>query len=302
MAFLLAAGVLALVAVTSQARLIGESLRRLGPGWPLLALACLVLGLLATAMAWRTLLADLGSRLPVSVAARVFFLGQLGKYLPGSVWAFVGQMELARAHGVPRSRTGAAGLLAVLLSLVTGLGLAALILPFAAATVARSYAWALALGGLLLLALHPRLVNPALDRVLRLAGRQPLEHPLTGRGVLLASAWGLLGWLLFGLHAWVLAVPLGAGSGRGLILALGGFALAWCAGFLVVVAPAGAGVREVVLVATLAPVLDGPPALVVALVSRLLFTVADLLVAAWAAGWRRPQSGTRRTGSAAGPG
>ena len=55
-------------------------------------------------LAWRALLADLGSPLPVRVAMRVLFLGQLAKYLPGStVWAVVAQTELAHDYDVPRS-------------------------------------------------------------------------------------------------------------------------------------------------------------------------------------------------------
>ena len=57
-------------------------------------------------------------------------------------------------------------------------------------------------------------------------------------------------------------------------------ALAITLGFVVVVAPSGIGVREAVLVATLAPVLDTSQALAIALVARLLFTVADLIAAA----------------------
>ena len=51
-------------------------------------------------------------------------------------------------------------------------------------------------------------------------------------------------------------------------------------GALVVVSPSGIGVREAVLVATLAPVLEPSSALAVALVLRVVFTLADLLAAA----------------------
>ncbi len=49
---------------------------------------------------------------------------------------------------------------------------------------------------------------------------------------------------------------------------------------LVVAAPAGAGVREVALVAALAPLLDRGAALAVAVLSRVLMTLGDL---AWGA-------------------
>jgi len=63
---------------------------------------------------------------------------------------------------------------------------------------------------------------------------------------------------------------------------------------VVVFAPAGLGVRELVLVVGLAPVLEPGSALVVAALSRLIMTGADLLwacgalVATRSAGARRP--------------
>ena len=61
------------------------------------------------------------------------------------------------------------------------------------------------------------------------------------------------------------------------ILATGAFALAWLVGFLVVIAPAGAGVREVTLVFLLQSAATGPQALSLALVSRFLMTAADAI-------------------------
>jgi hypothetical protein len=66
------------------------------------------------------------------------------------------------------------------------------------------------------------------------------------------------------------------GHGVGVILlSIGGYALSWVAGFLAVFAPAGAGVREAVIVAVLSTQTKTSVALVVALVSRALSVVAD---------------------------
>ncbi|MDT5034935.1 MAG: glycosyltransferase 2 family protein, partial [Micromonosporaceae bacterium] len=70
--------------------------------------------------------------------------------------------------------------------------------------------------------------------------------------------------------------------------AVGGFAFAWSAGFLVVIAPAGAGVRDLLLIATQSPVLSVGPATAVTLVSRAAMTGGDLLLAGLAAITRRP--------------
>jgi len=114
----------------------------------------------------------------------------------------------------------------------------------------------------------------------RLVRRPPVEQKVTWRGILTASGWSLASWLSHGASLWVLSVAVGAPVGESLPLCLGGIALAMAAGFLVVVAPSGIGVRELVIIASLAPVLDRPEALAVALVARLLFTVADLVAAA----------------------
>ena len=72
------------------------------------AALCALAGLGCMMLAWRALLADLGSRLPLPVAIRVMFVGQLAKYVPGAVWAVAAQVELARDYAVPRRRSGTA--------------------------------------------------------------------------------------------------------------------------------------------------------------------------------------------------
>jgi glycosyltransferase 2 family protein len=52
----------------------------------------------------------------------VLFLGQLGKYLHGSVWPVMAQMELDRDYQVPERASGAA--VGVFLLVVVGTGLA----------------------------------------------------------------------------------------------------------------------------------------------------------------------------------
>ncbi len=96
----------------------------------------------------------------------------------------------------------------------------------------------------------------------------------------MALAWSVVSWAGFGLQMWLLVRTLGAGAEASLLpLAVGAFALAWTAGFLFVIAPAGAGVREVVLVLALSPVLGTDQALLATLVSRALMTLGDGLVA-----------------------
>jgi glycosyltransferase 2 family protein len=251
------------------------------------ALIAVLLGLLASMQVWRVLLAGLGSPLPVRPAARVLFIGQLGKYLPGSIWPVLAQMELGAEHQVPRLRSASASVLAMLVSVLTGLLTALVTLPFVAHS--SSYRWVFLAAPVVVVCLHPKVLNHILNRVLRLARRPPLEQPLSGRAMAAALAWSLCTWICYGLQMWLLATQVGLSPGSGAVLATGGFAFAWCVGFLVVFAPAGAGIREVLLIATFSPVIGVGAATAVTLVSRVLLTAGDFIMAGGAAGLgRRP--------------
>ena len=94
------------------------------------AMASVLIAMLAAMQVWRLLLAALGSPLPARTAARIIFVGQLGKYLPGSVWPVLAQMELGSAHRVPRHHSASASVLTTLVSVPSGLLTALVTLPF----------------------------------------------------------------------------------------------------------------------------------------------------------------------------
>ena len=289
--FLLLALALLVLALRENGEQAYDAARDVGPVNALLSLVAVLLGLLASAMVWRALLTDLGTALPMRPALHVFFLGQLGKYVPGSVFAIAAQMELGRAHAAPRSRVGTASLLFMGVLVVAGLLTAAVALPLTSPQALRDFAWALLLLPVGLLVLHPPVLTRLVTLMLSVLRRDPLERPLSRRGVGAATAWALAMWAAYGLHLWLLVEPQDtAGRADLLLLSLGAYALAWTAGFLFVIAPAGAGVREVALVAALAPVLDAGAALAVTVLSRVLMTLGDLLWGAIGAALR-PRKG-----------
>lgn len=277
--------------VVTQWDAFADALSRLS--LPLLAGALLagMAGLGCWMLGWRSLLAGFGAPLPVPATTRIMFLGQLGKYVPGSVWALLGQVELARPYGVPRVASGGATLLAMATTVATGCVTAAVTLPLTSADAARGYWWALALAPVLLACLHPRVVTWGLNLVLRIVRRPPLATTLGLAPMSKAVAWTLAGWALFGLHVWLL-LPSGSP-----MLASGAYALAYVVGFLVIFAPGGLGAREAALTLALAPAISPAEALLVALASRAVLTVADLLWAGAGSLIRPPANGNEtRTG------
>lgn len=280
-AFLLGAVALAVFAVVGSWDEIVRAAREL-PGMHLAGSAVAGAAYVwCTFLSWRAVLADLGSPLPLRPAVSVFGISQLGKYVPGGVWNVLAAAEIGADHKVPRARSLAAMALAVLLSVASGVVVAAVCLPIAGASGLGDWAW-LAWGAPLLLVL---LVPPVLSRLVslgfRLLRRPPLERPLTWSGLGTAVAWALAGWLLAGVHVWLLATGLGLdATPRTALLLVGGYAVAWVAGFVMVFLPAGAGVREAVLITVLGASLPHAAVLLVVLVARVLITVADLAFAA----------------------
>ncbi len=249
----------------------------------LAALVLALVGVVLSFVLWRGTLAVLGSRLPPRPAARLFFVTQLGKYLPGAVWPVLAQMRLGKELGVPRQRMGLAFLLTLGLSTLVGVLVGTAALPALLRAEGRAVLLGLLAVPLLLALLVPAVLNALLGTGLRVLRRPGLERPLHEGDVVRGVGSALVFWLVYGGHVWLLAVGLGADPWPALPVAIGGFAIAFSLGPLLVVLPAGAGVREAVLIVLLHAVLPTPDATAVALTSRGVLMATDGLLALGAA-------------------
>ena len=221
--------------------------------------------------------------MPWRIGARAFFTSQLGKYLPGSVWPVLVQMEAGKARGASRRTMLAANLITVVLSCAVGLILAAALLPISDTHALSHYWWLLLVLPFLIALLHPRALPMVLDRVFALLHRPPLDERLPVRNTVRAAGWSVGSFIFQGLHIAILALTLGGGGFSTVLLCIGGMSLAVSAGVLFIPAPAGAGVRDVILTLVLRATLSGGQALAVVVASRALLIVADLALAAIAA-------------------
>jgi hypothetical protein len=271
------------VAVYHERHSFEASLPRIG-GWPVAAsLVCGLVGVGATMPLWRGVLRGLGVRLPWLVGARVFFLSQLGKYLPGSVWPVLAQMEMGRAHGASRRHILGANVIAIALNCCVGLLVACAVLPAYDPKTLVDYWWVLLVIPFLLIALHPRALGAVVSAGLRLLRRPPVQWRLDARAELAAAGWSMVSWVTLGAQVWVLCAALGHASPEVFLLSWGAMALAVPLGLLFVPAPAGAGVRDVVLGLVLATVLTSGQAVTVVVASRAVLVACDLVLAGLAA-------------------
>ncbi|WP_170182313.1 lysylphosphatidylglycerol synthase domain-containing protein [Blastococcus colisei] len=254
-------------------------------GWTIAgAFVTAMLAIGANVKAWQAVLRELDHDIPTVAAGQIYLVGQLGKYLPGSVWAFVLQMELSLRAGIPRARSFAASLVLVGLSTTAALLLGLFGIPTLVGVGGAAVWGAAVLAPVALICAVPPVLSRLVDLFLRILGRAGLGHRLRLLGLLRVMGWSALAWTLFGVHFYLLGVGAGGGLTPTLLDCIGSFALAMTAGLLAIASPSGLGVREAVLVASLSPFGGVGTALGVALASRLILTVADVL-AAGAAAW-----------------
>ncbi|NIH86082.1 lysylphosphatidylglycerol synthase transmembrane domain-containing protein [Amycolatopsis granulosa] len=252
--------------------------------WPaaVLSLAALAASIAVSTYGWQVVVDGLGDRVGYRRGARICLVGQLGKYVPGSVWAYLLQMELGRKAGVSRARIFTGSLVQFGIGLVAALLLSVFALP-----VAGPARWLLVLLPIGLVALHPRVLAWGTGLVLRVLRRDPQPRSLSLPAIGRAFGASVLAWSLQGLHLWLLAPSVGFPS------CVGAMAIAMTAGTFAFLLPSGAGVREAVLVALLGTAgFTAGQALAFALVSRVMFTVADVLTALLAVAGQRTSSYT----------
>lgn len=278
-AFLVAVALFAWLSLRGRFDEVGDALGRIPPAGILGALALVLLGLLATGLLWLRLMASFDARLGIVDGLALFFVGQLGKYIPGSVWSIGAQAEMARRHQVPPRVTVSTGLVFLGYHVDT----AVLLASGAAIGGALDPRWpdwlswaGLALG---LIGLAPAFVRTLAARI---GGRAPR---LTFTDTAIAVALMAVAWLTYA-AALVLLAPDASWGDLG---ELGGaFAAAYAVGVVVVFAPAGVGAREATFVVLLTPLLGVGPATALALVARVVHTAADALLAGlWWSGARR---------------
>lgn len=273
----------------------GPVLRDADPAWLLVALLLAAAGMTAIAVPWVAVVRALGGSLPLSTAVLTYYLGEIGKYLPGGVWPVVGRGELAVRNGIRRTVAYTSVLFSLAVLYLAALLSAAGLFPVVLATGGTSSTPVLLvlLVPLGLVFLHPAVLGPLVQLAGRVAKRDvSLDLPRWGVMVGLVLRY-LPAWLLIGSATWAVTRALSADvSWVEICLAT---VLSWSAGFLVAPAPGGVGIREAAFVAVAAS-MPGGVAAAAALCARLVFMFVDAVGAAVAgavlgAGGRRREQG-----------
>jgi uncharacterized membrane protein YbhN (UPF0104 family) len=259
-------------------------LSELRPRWSFVTASgvCFLLAYGVLIQTWRVMLRGWRAELPFVEATRIWFISNLGRYLPGKVWQIAALAVMARERGVsPVAATGAS-LLVNLTNVLSGFVVVLLAgAPLIALSSKNGIAYAvvittvLAAGLLLLPFLLPQLA--------RLAGRltnRVIElPPIPARNIWVAAIGTAVAWILYGLAFQLLVLGTLSDVAGNSTAYIAVFTSSYLVGYLALIAPGGIGVRETMLVAGMSALglATEPHAWLVALVSRLWLTVLEVL-------------------------
>jgi glycosyltransferase 2 family protein len=287
------AGVFVVRSLVSQWDDVREGLEDARAGWIVVAGLLAAAGMTAIALPWRRALRSLGGDLRMDETIARYYVGEIGKYVPGGVWPVVGRGELARRAGVARAAAYGSVALSLLALYLSAMFLVVLGLPAILGDgEPGGYLWVVAVLPLGILGLH----HAVLERVRRLG-----EKVLRRRIDVTIPPWKdsltlillyVPAWLLIGTATW--AVARGLGQDVGWLDVAPAAVLSWVVGFVLVPVPGGVGVREAAFIAA-AGSLDAGVGAAIAVVARVLFVVVDaagaLAASAWLARRRSRPSG-----------
>ncbi|MGH9895711.1 MAG: hypothetical protein ACREA0_27755, partial [bacterium] len=190
------------------------------------------------------------------------------------VWQPLSSLDRLVLAGARPGQALAVTLLDTLVPVVVGLALGlGLISRLVVGDHASQMGWLL-VGIPLLALLHPAILHFCLSKGARLMGRSFLTPAARPGTVAKMAVFHVANLATMGVQLWLVFRALGIHPA--LPLTISASSLAWAIGWLSLVAPAGLGAREGVLVLLLRGVVDSGPALLGAIVVRLELVIADL--------------------------
>jgi uncharacterized membrane protein YbhN (UPF0104 family) len=257
--------------------------------YPLLAIS-LVLQIMAFAWlvkVWGWVLRHTGSSISYLKLFKVWFFSNLGRYVPGKVWQFMGMVYMLEKRGVPARNSFSTAVLAQSLSVISGLLIAFLFLGvnLYSQFLSRNPGLLVVMGlfGLFVLVIifYPRFLERIINSGLGILKREKISLDIASKDVIIYILAYSVSWLLFGLAFLVFIEAMAEASFDMYPSLTGAFAFAFNIGFLALFVPGGIGVREGLLVLLLSSMFPTffpvPVATLISLVARLWVTAVELL-------------------------
>ena len=230
--------------------------------------------------AWYLITLKLEIALSPSETLKTWFYSQLGKYLPGKIWLFLGRFHFYESRGKSKKAIS----IALYLETVTIIMAAGLI--FLAALIFhreislfyswRHPGWLVLLFLLGFIFLHPRVLQKILNWTLVQFKREPVSLSISYSDVLWILFVCIISWVIGGVGFYLFVDSVYPVAPQYILFLTGALAISSILGLIAIFAPSGLGVREGVLVYLLLLMMPPPVAVIISILTRIWMTLIEI--------------------------
>ena len=251
-------------------------------GWLALVGITYLLGMLPPGIYYHVVLKAMGGRPTWRESVRAFYFSQLGKYVPGKAMVVVLRAGSVKSERVAATVAATAVFVETLTWIAVGAAIGLFLLAFFVDLNPILVGFALALLGAAAIPTWPPIFR-RLVRLLQVRRANPdIDQALLGLNVAtVAKGWLILSmsWLIMGFSLFftLQSLPGVSISFSAYPVALAGVSLAVVVGFVSLL-PGGIGVRELVMIPLLRPLVGTAAALMAVVLLRLIWLIADLCI------------------------
>lgn len=217
---------------------------------------------------------------------QIYFVSQLGRYIPGKIWMVLGKFEALRRKGFDLYWVAAISIVEMLLMVLGALAVAAGCLAIEPGKYLKTYTEsAQVLFGccIVIILFSKQLINYALNlgkfalKKIKTDIISDIDSIHSGKFILIALGYSL-GWILQGVAFFFLMLSLNPRTTFELRFIFI-YAISWLTGFFAVFSPSGIGVRESLMILLLSTEISTTEAAVIAMLARVWATGTELGIA-----------------------
>jgi uncharacterized membrane protein YbhN (UPF0104 family) len=239
-------------------------------------IALLLVNMIVGRYTWHLMMRYLGHDIDFLRSMKLVALFQVGAYIPGGIWHFIGIGYWAETEGIPKTVTTTGTIINAVTNLLTALTMFFVIAPFYLPTSnLLQYALLVLVIPAGFVAIHPRVFYPVINRALSFVGREPIDDVLQYRHLIRIFGVNIVTWTLRGVVFYILISAVQSISITVVPALVGFYAGAWAIGFLIIFLPGGLGVREVTAIYFLTFVLPESLAALFVLAFRVISMMAE---------------------------
>jgi uncharacterized membrane protein YbhN (UPF0104 family) len=238
----------------------------------------LVLNFLLFIQGWRCIVHRLGGAVTYKTSFWLISLSQVAKYIPGGIWFTLGRVYLAKDMKLKAEIIALSVVIETVLTFLVCILLFLLSIVFSEQHTPAHSLFVIPIFIIFLIILQPSILNKLINFALKIFKRPAIHLSMSYTQLLTLSLY-FLGFLiaqLIGFYFLINSIyPLAISKMFELITA---YTVSWMAGFIVIFAPSGLGVREGVMTLLLSPILPTPLAIAISFIARVWMIVFEIVI------------------------